>query len=293
MRIVRFIELWQAPMADVWMDPQWGLLVDELIYPLEEAPYLSERINGVWAPVIEPDATALPLSECKLLAPVMPRKIICVGRNYAEHAAETGSDVPAEPLIFLKATTALLDPGEPVVYPTISQRVDHEGELAVVIGERCRFVSEEDAPSVIFAYTVANDVTARDLQTRDGQWARAKSFDTFAPIGPWLDTTFDPTNRIVRCLVNGQVRQESSTDKLIFSVNRIISYISQAMTLEPGDVILTGTPAGISAVQPGDVMTVEVEGLGSFSNPVISQEEANRRATEAAANKPGDEETPF
>lgn len=250
--------------------PYWGLLVDDLIYPLTAAPYLEVDKAGTYRP--RPIQTRpYTLHEVQLRAPVTPTKIACVGRNYTEHAAELGNAVPGEPLIFLKPPTAIIGPGEAVVYPGISGRVDHEGELAVVIGRRCRNVSEADAFQYVFGYTVANDVTARDLQQKDGQWSRAKGFDTFAPVGPWVDTSFDPTNRTVRCLVNGEVRQQSTTALMVYSIARIIVHISRFMTLEPGDLILTGTPSGVGPVQPGDVMTVEIEGLGSLSNPVVAE----------------------
>lgn len=271
MRFVRFTRAEIGGAAHL-PSPRWGLLVDSLIFPLLNEPW-SLRSAGAWTPVLEPAASPVSLSEVRLHAPVTPGKILCVGRNYAEHAAELGNDVPPEPLIFLKPPSAIQAPGGVVVYPSISQRVDHEAELALVIGQRCRFVREEDALACVFGYTVANDVTARDLQKSDGQWTRAKGFDTFCPVGPWLDTNFDPAGRTVRCTVNGVVRQESSIDHMIFPVARIIAHIAQAMTLEPGDLILTGTPAGIAPVQPGDVMTVEIEGLGSIHNPVISEEE--------------------
>lgn len=248
----------------------WGLLVDNLVYPLTEAPYLSLDDAGAYRPEII-QMQPYKLDEVRLLAPVTPTKIACVGRNYAEHAAELGNEVPSEPLIFLKPPTAVIGTGDAVVYPGISERVDHEGELGVVIGRRCRNVSEADALSYVFGYTVANDVTARDLQKTDGQWSRAKGFDTFAPVGPWIDTTFDPTNRTLRCLVNGDVRQQSTTALMVYSIPRIIAHVARFMTLEPGDLILTGTPSGIGPVQPGDVMTVEIEGLGSISNPVVAE----------------------
>jgi 2-keto-4-pentenoate hydratase/2-oxohepta-3-ene-1,7-dioic acid hydratase in catechol pathway len=279
MRIVRYLESWQD-VPNEWFEPLWGMLVDDLIFPLETAPWLRTG-RGKSVPILRGDSEPFPLADSRLLAPVTPGKIVCVGRNYADHAAETGSDVPPEPLIFLKATTSLLAPEGEVVYPSISKRVDHEAELAVVIGARCRFVSEADALNFVFGYTAANDVTARDLQTSDGQWSRAKGFDTFCPVGPWIDTRYDPSNRRITCQVNGQKRQDSSTSDMIFSVARIISHISQAMTLEPGDLILTGTPSGISAVNIGDVMTVEVEGLGTLSNRVIA--EADYRSALARA----------
>ncbi len=272
MRIVRYTETfedWTGATAPA----QWGLLVDEVVYPLQCAPYLSPMSTGAYAPQIIGDAVSL--DEVRLLAPAEPQKIICVGRNYAEHAAELGNEVPTEPLIFFKPPSSLIGPDEPVVYPAISERVDHEGELALVIGQRCRNVSEEDAMEVIFGYTVANDVTARDLQRKDGQWTRGKGFDTFCPVGPWIDTQFNPANRNVRCMVNNELRQDGNTGLMIYSIGHVLAFVTRFMTLEPGDLVLTGTPAGVGAVQPGDVMVVEVSGLGTLSNPVISETEAN------------------
>lgn len=258
-----------AADEDAQTTEAWGLLVDDLVYPLAEAPYRTTDGDGAYRPnVIAPPHK---LAEVRLLAPVTPTKIACVGRNYAEHAAELGNEVPSEPMIFLKPPTAVIGPDAAVVYPAISARVDHEGELAVVIGRRCRNVAEADALRYVFGYTVANDVTARDLQKKDGQWARAKGFDTFAPVGPWVDTTFDPTDREVRCLVNGEVRQQSTTALMVYAIPRIIAHLTRFMTLEPGDLILTGTPSGIGPVQPGDVMTVEIEGLGAIHNPVVAE----------------------
>jgi 2-keto-4-pentenoate hydratase/2-oxohepta-3-ene-1,7-dioic acid hydratase in catechol pathway len=266
MRIVRYIER-HSRLQDAWFSPTWGLLEDGLVYPLAQAPYLGVRVGGA----------ARPLDTLRLIAPAEPTKLVCVGRNYAEHAAELGNEVPPEPLIFLKPPSTLIGPDAPVVYPGISERVDHEGELAVVIGRRARNLGEEEAAEVIFGYTIANDVTARDLQRKDGQWTRGKGFDTFAPVGPWIDTDFDPADRPVRCLVNGEVRQDGNTSLLIYSIGRVLAHVTRFMTLEPGDLLLTGTPAGVGPVQPGDVMTVEVAGLGSLSNPVIDETEARRR----------------
>jgi 2-keto-4-pentenoate hydratase/2-oxohepta-3-ene-1,7-dioic acid hydratase in catechol pathway len=291
MRIVRFIESWQERFSVEEQTARWGLLVDQFVFPLEQAPY-APRLwdSGAEAPKV--DGEALALQDVRLLAPVVPSKIVCVGRNYAEHAAELGNDVPPEPLIFLKPPSSLVGPGEAVVYPAISQRVDHEGELALVIGRRCRNLKEEEALAVVYGYTLANDVTARDLQKRDGQWTRGKGFDTFCPVGPWIDTSFDPTNRRVRCLVNDQVRQDGNTALLIYSLARVLAHVTRFMTLEPGDLLLTGTPAGVGPVVPGNVMTVEIEGLGTLSNPVISEEEALARQEQAAAPQT-DDNMPF
>ncbi len=266
MHIVRFIEQ-HKQLPDAWFTPTWGILEGDLVYPLAQAPYAGIQISG----------PTRALEHVKLVAPATPSKLVCVGRNYAEHAAELGNEVPPEPLIFLKPPSTVIGPDAPVVYPAISKRVDHEGELALMIGTRCRNLAEEDAARVIYGYTVANDVTARDLQKADGQWTRGKGFDTFAPVGPWIDTDFDPANKTVRCLVNDQVRQEGNTSLLIYSIGRVLSHVTRFMTLEPGDLVLTGTPAGVGAVQPGDVMTVEVEGLGQLRNPVIDEDEARRR----------------
>ncbi|MEZ4657180.1 MAG: fumarylacetoacetate hydrolase family protein [Caldilineaceae bacterium] len=263
MRIVRFSE---HPYAE----PCWGMVVEHLVYPLRQAPYLSEAFDGSIAPEIE--GAPMPLQYVELLPPATPSKIMCVGRNYAAHAAELGNDVPEEPLVFLKTPSSLIGPGAPVVHPLISERVDHEAELALVIGRRCRYLNAENAMDAIYGYTIANDVTARDLQNKDRQWARAKGFDTFGPLGPWLETDYNPANRMVRCLVNGEVRQESNTDLMIFSLVQILVWLSRAMTLEAGDLILTGTPAGVAPVQPGDVMTVQIDGLGELSNPVVAEE---------------------
>lgn len=266
MRIVRYVERHAGPDPSRFF-PLWGMMQEGQVYPMSQAPYLGGEPNG----------DPRPVAEVELVAPVTPTKIICVGRNYAEHAAELGNEVPSEPLIFLKPPSSIIGPDAPVVYPAISERVDHEGELALVIGRRVRNLREEDAASAIFGYTIANDVTARDLQRKDGQWTRGKGFDTFAPVGPWVETDFDPANRQVRCLVNGAVRQDGNTALMIYSIGRVLAFVSRFMTLEPGDLVLTGTPAGVGAVQPGDVMTVEVEGLGALSNPVIGEDEARRR----------------
>ena len=206
------------------------------------------------------------------MIPVKPTKIVCIGRNYLAHARELGNELPPEPLIFLKPPSALLAPGGEIVLPPQSRQVEYEGEIGVVVLERARQLSVADAERLRIGFTCLNDVTARDLQKSDGQWSRAKGFDTFCPVGPWIDTAYDPANRTVRCLVNGTVRQSSSTNMMIYSIPRIIAHISRFMTLEPGDLILTGTPSGIAPVQPGDVMTVEVEGLGTLSNPVVREE---------------------
>ncbi|MCD0448312.1 fumarylacetoacetate hydrolase family protein [Actinocorallia sp. API 0066] len=210
-----------------------------------------------------------PLDDVRLLAPIIPNKIIAIGRNYAEHAREMGGEPPVEPLIFSKPATSVIGPNQPILYPEkLSQRVDYEGELAVVIGRVCRDVAVARAHEVIFGYTCANDVTARDLQKRDGQWTRAKGFDTFCPLGPWIATDIDPTDLSIRTLVNGEVRQDARTSAMIHDIPNLIAHITQVMTLLPGDVILTGTPAGIAPLHIGDTVTVEIESIGSLPNQV-------------------------
>jgi 2-keto-4-pentenoate hydratase/2-oxohepta-3-ene-1,7-dioic acid hydratase in catechol pathway len=217
------------------------------------------------------EAIDVPLSAVHLLAPVCPTKIVCVGRNYREHAKELNHEIPMEPLIFLKPPSAVLAPGGTIVRPTaLSQRVDHEGELGVVIGKRCKGIPEgQDVRDFILGYTCVNDVTARDLQNKDGQWSRAKGFDTFCPIGPVVVSKLDPWKGVgVQTWVNGELRQNGTTADFIFPLDVILRYISQVMTLEPGDVIATGTPAGVSPLKAGDVVEVSVEGVGALGNAV-------------------------
>lgn len=230
------------------------------VFELAGAPFGEIRYAGV----------AASLSEVKLLAPVVPSKIVAVGLNYRDHAEEMGKPLPDEPLIFLKAPSALNHPGADVVYPRQSRRVDYEAELALVIGKTARNVAEKDAPSVILGYTCINDVTARDLQAKDGLYARAKGFDTFAPLGPWIETDLDPRGLAVRCFVNGVLRQDGNTREMGASPFRLVEFVSHIMTLYPGDVIATGTPPGVGSVVPGDEMRVEVEGIGSLSNRVVA-----------------------
>jgi 2-keto-4-pentenoate hydratase/2-oxohepta-3-ene-1,7-dioic acid hydratase in catechol pathway len=212
------------------------------------------------------------LDRVRILAPCVPTKIIGVGRNYADHAAEMGSPLPAEPLLFFKPPSALNDPDGAIVYPAQSRHVDFEGELAVVIATRCRDVKRADVAEVISGYTICNDVTARDLQGSDGQWARAKGFDGFAPLGPWIVSGIGPSALHLRTHLNGTLKQDASTSSLIFDVPALIEYISAAFTLEPGDVITTGTPAGVGAIGPGDVVEVSIEGIGVLRNHVVARE---------------------
>ena len=212
-----------------------------------------------------------PLADVNLLAPCEPTKIVCVGRNYVEHAKELGNEVPKVPLIFMKPPSSIINPGDTIVLPPQSAQVEHEGELVVVIGKRGRHVTAEQAKKYILGYTIGNDVTARDLQRRDNQWTRAKGFDTFCPLGPWVDTEFDPTDAMVTCHVNGEMRQMASTHDMVFQPPQIIAFVSSFMTLEAGDVIMTGTPAGVGPLLPGDTVEVKIEGLGSLSNPVAAE----------------------
>ena len=210
----------------------------------------------------------LALQDVQLLAPCQPTKIVCVGLNYAEHAQELKMELPEEPVIFLKPPSATLGPGGQIVYPASSQQVDYEGELGVVIGKRCKNVPAGEAEKYILGYTCFNDVTARDLQRKDGQWTRAKSFDTFASFGPWI-ASIDPTHVDIQTRVNGKTMQKSNTFDLIFEVPELVEFISGVMTLEPGDVIATGTPPGVGPLQKGDVVEVEIEGIGVLKNSVI------------------------
>src|SRR6266581_5386068 len=213
---------------------------------------------------------AIPLEEAALLPPVRPSKIVCVGRNYREHAAELGHDVPTEPLIFLKPPSAILDPGQRIIRPSISSRVDHEAELGVVIGKRCRSLrADEDVRPYILGYTCVNDVTARDLQEKDGQWTRSKGFDTFCPVGPIVNDELDLWAGVgVEARVNGAVRQAGNTRDFIFALDIVIRHISQVMTLLPGDLIAAGTPKGVGPIQAGDVVEVTVEGVGTLRSEV-------------------------
>jgi 2-keto-4-pentenoate hydratase/2-oxohepta-3-ene-1,7-dioic acid hydratase in catechol pathway len=204
-------------------------------------------------------------TESELRAPVRPSKIVCIGRNYAAHARELGNEVPAEPLMFFKPPSSIIGPGEAVVLRAESEKVEHEGELGVVIAKRCSRVSRDEALSYVFGYTCANDVTARDLQKKDGQWSRAKGFDTFCPVGPWIETDLDPSDLAVQCLVDGAIRQDGRTSQMMFDVPALVAYVSRAFTLEPGDLILTGTPEGVGPLAPGNRVTVSIEKIGELT----------------------------
>lgn len=250
MRFVRY-SVGQAPA-------RFGWVFQDHVGALEGSPFGEYRRLEA----------GMPLDQVKLHSPVEPGKIIAVGRNYAEHAKERGVDVPEIPLIFLKPPSTVIGMGDSIILPPQSQQVDHEAELAVIIGKTGRWIPAEEALSHVVGYTIANDVTARDLQKRDGQWTRGKGFDTFCPLGPWIDTDLNPADALIACRVNGEMRQMGSTREMVFTVQQLIAFISSVMTLQPGDVILTGTPAGIGPLHEGDVVEVEIEGIGLLRNPV-------------------------
>jgi len=258
MRIVRFSP---GPDSDLGVDPLFGVLDDDsTITVITGDPIYSG---------IQKTAATIALSKVRLLAPVIPRsKVVCIGKNYADHAAEMGGVVPEEPIIFLKPNTSVIGPNDTIVWPEMSERVDHEAELAIVIGRLCKDVPIDRVNDVIFGYTIANDVTARDLQKKDGQWTRGKSFDTFCPIGPWIDTDFVPGTQKITATVNGEVKQSAQLNDMMFKVPQIINFVSSVMTLLPGDIILTGTPAGIGPMIDGGDATMAIEGLGELTNKV-------------------------
>lgn len=237
----------------------WGLVEGDEVAALESVPWLGGA----------PTADRFALAEVRLLAPAIPTKIVCVGRNYAAHAKELNNPLPKDPLIFLKPPSSVIGPEDNIVYPPQSQRVDYEGELALVIGRRCRNVSRKDALDYVFGYTCLDDVSARDIQKADGHFTRGKSFDTFCPIGPVVATGLDPFAFTVETRLNGERRQYAPITDMIFPLDVIIEFISGVMTLEPGDVIATGTPAGVGPLAPGDTVEVEIEGIGCLRNKVV------------------------
>jgi 2-keto-4-pentenoate hydratase/2-oxohepta-3-ene-1,7-dioic acid hydratase in catechol pathway len=234
---------------------------------------LSGHPLGVGMGSVRFTGATYPLDDVRLLGPVLPSKVIAVGQNYPEHTREMGSAPAPEPVLFLKPSTAVVGNREPISYPVkLTQRVDYEGELAVVIGTICREVPAARAADVIFGYTCANDVTARDLQARDAQWTRAKGFDSFCPLGPWIETDLDPADLQLTTSLNGEVRQRSRTSEMLYDVPALIEYVSAVMTLLPGDVLLTGTPAGVGPMEDGDEVTVTIEKIGSLTNPVVNRD---------------------
>lgn len=264
MRILRFRKTPQDP-------PTWGWLANGEIGLLDGSPF--EDFRRLEAKIS--------LDKAQLLSPVSPGKIVCVGHNYAAHAAEHEVEVPQIPLLFLKPPSTVIGPGGSIFLPPQSQNVEHEAELAVVIGAHGRWLTKEQAKDVILGYTAALDITARDLQRQDDQWTRAKGFDTFCPLGPWIETDLDPADALITCTVNGNLRQMASTRDMIFPVWEIVAFVSSVMSLEPGDVILTGTPAGVGPLKPGDEVTVEIEGIGVLSiavknDPNVERTQENR-----------------
>jgi 2-keto-4-pentenoate hydratase/2-oxohepta-3-ene-1,7-dioic acid hydratase in catechol pathway len=253
MKVLRF----QTPD----LSPRFGWLFEDLVGQIDGDPFSAYRRLD---PEIAVDAI-------KLLPPVQPGKIICVGRNYEAHAREHGSQVGEIPVLFLKPNTSLTGPGDPIILPPHSRQIQHEAELAVVIGKRGRWIPPDQAMAHVFGYTIANDVTARDLQRSDVQWTRGKGFDTFCPLGPWIDTEFDPVDALITCHVDEELRQMASTRDMVFTIPQLVVFISSIMTLEPGDLILTGTPAGVGDLIAGEIVRITIEGLGTLANPVIAE----------------------
>jgi 2-keto-4-pentenoate hydratase/2-oxohepta-3-ene-1,7-dioic acid hydratase in catechol pathway len=240
---------------------RFGALEGEKLHELERTPFLG----------IERQGRSCGLEEVELLPPVFPQKILAVGLNYRDHAAEFGLDLPEEPVLFMKPPSALLAHGGEIAYPSMSERVDYEGELVLVCGRECRDVSVGEAASYVLGYTCGNDVTARDLQMKDGQWTRAKSFDTFCPLGPFIETEVDPGGLDIELRLNGEVRQSSNTSNMAFGPAELLSFVSRIMTLYPGDVIMTGTPSGVGELHPGDTVEVTIAGIATLRNTVIAR----------------------
>jgi 2-keto-4-pentenoate hydratase/2-oxohepta-3-ene-1,7-dioic acid hydratase in catechol pathway len=261
MRIVRFSP---GPDAGLGTDPLFGILdEDNLITIIDGDPIYQGIVKT---------AARIELTKVRLLAPVIPRsKVVAIGKNYADHAAEMGSAVPDEPIIFLKSNTTIIGPGDTIVWPAMAPTIDYEAELAIVIGRLCKDVPKEKVNDVIFGYTLANDVTCRELQKKDGQWTRAKGFDTFCPLGPWIETDFVPGTQRITATLNGEIKQDAHLNDMIFKVPDIIHFVSQVMTLLPGDVIITGTPAGIGPMPAKSTIAVSIEGLGQLTNRVSAQ----------------------
>lgn len=242
--------------------PRYGMIEKDKICPLAGTIFDKPIREG----------RSYPLESVRFLSPVMPTKAICLGMNYRTHGEELGHEIPKEPVFFMKPSSAVIGTGEHIVYPhVLVTRMDYEGELAVVIGRRARYVEPEDAAYYILGYTVANDITARNLQPLKGQWTISKSFDTFLPVGPWVETGVDPTGLDITLKVNNNVRQQANTADMIFSVPDVLSYLSKVMTLNPGDLILMGTPGGVGELHPGDSVSVEIEGIGRLENKVVSE----------------------
>jgi 2-keto-4-pentenoate hydratase/2-oxohepta-3-ene-1,7-dioic acid hydratase in catechol pathway len=262
MRVVRFSP---QPDAGLGSDPLFGVLEDDNSITVITGDPIYQGIQKT--------AAKLQLTQVRLLAPVIPRsKIVAIGKNYADHAAEMGGVVPDEPIIFIKPNTTVIGPGDTIVWPAMAPSIDYEAELAIVIGRICKDVPKEKINDVIFGYTLANDVTCRELQKKDGQWARAKGFDTFCPLGPWIETDFVPGNQRITTTVNGEVKQDGKLSDMIFKVADIVNFVSSVMTLLPGDVIITGTPAGIGPMPEKSTVAVSIEGLGQLTNKVSARQ---------------------
>ncbi len=241
-------------------EPRYGIVDGPELVVVEGHPLISRYATT---------GERIPIKEVKLLAPTIPSKVVCVGKNYADHIAEMGLATSVEPTIFFKPSSAIVGPGDPIVLPHQSQQVELEAELTVVIGQYTKNVSEADALGHVWGYTIANDVTARDLQASDDQWARSKAFDSFCPLGPWIETDFDPDSQQISSRINGETAQDATIDQMLHGVAKIVSYVSHNMSLLTGDIILTGTPSGISKLSAGDIVECEIEGIGTLLNPVI------------------------
>jgi len=239
-------------------EPCYGWCYEDLVGPIDGSPFGDYRRMEA----------QFPLASVRLMAPVQPSKIVCIGRNYIDHAKEQGADVPEIPMLFMKPPSALIGHRDTIILPPQSSKVEHEAELAVVIGKSGRWIQPEQAGEHIFGYTIANDVTARDLQRKDGQWTRGKGFDTFCPVGPWIETELDPYDILISSRVNDEIRQMASTRDMVFSIQQLIAFISSVMTLQPGDLILTGTPAGVGPLEDGDQVSIHIEGIGDLINLV-------------------------
>ncbi|CAA7601069.1 Fumarylacetoacetate (FAA) hydrolase family [Acididesulfobacillus acetoxydans] len=241
---------------------------DQVKYGVLRGDQIEVLDGSFLAPGSRPNGEVTALGKVSLLAPVLPGKVVCVGVNYAQHAREMNHALPEDPVLFLKPPSALLDPEAEIERPAMSRRVDYEGELVAVMGRKVREAAEEEALAAVFGYTCGNDVTARDLQQKDGQWTRAKSFDTFCPIGPWVVTDFDPKAAAIRTLLNGEVKQSSNTRHFLNPLPKLLSFISRVMTLNPGDIVMTGTPEGVGPMRSGDRVIVQIEGIGELRNRV-------------------------
>jgi 2-keto-4-pentenoate hydratase/2-oxohepta-3-ene-1,7-dioic acid hydratase in catechol pathway len=255
-------------------DPRFGIVtgdIDDFGIPDEDS-VITALVGDPLYVGLQPTEEVVRLADARLLSPVLPRsKVVGIGKNYAAHAAEMGGEVPEEPLMFLKPNTSVVGPGDPVFYPRQSENVHYEGELAVVISRICRDVPKEKATDVIHGYTIGNDVTARDLQKKDGQFTRAKGFDSFCPLGPWVETDLDVSDLRVQTFLNGEVKQDGRTSDLIFDVPTLVAYVTSVMTLLPGDVILTGTPEGVGPMNAGDEVEISIQGIGNLTNKVVSR----------------------